>query len=96
MNEKQFKFTKMVAQLLQFAFQQPGYEIRIASAYRKGDPRLHGQYLAIDLDLFIDGEYQASTEAHRVLGEYWESIGGSWGGRFDDGNHYSLAHGGMR
>jgi len=30
------------------------------------------------------------------LGEYWESIGGSWGGRFGDGNHYSLKYKGRR
>ena len=30
------------------------------------------------------------------LGEYWESIGGSWGGRFNDGNHYSLEHNGVK
>jgi hypothetical protein len=27
---------------------------------------------------------------------FWESIGGSWGGRFNDGNHYSLEHRGMK
>jgi len=30
------------------------------------------------------------------LGLYWESIGGSWGGRFGDGNHFSLEHEGRR
>ncbi|HBJ0947911.1 TPA: M15 family metallopeptidase, partial [Escherichia coli] len=32
-------------------------------------------------------------------GEYWESLGGSWGGRFKsrpDGNHFSLEHNGVR
>ena len=28
------------------------------------------------------------TEDHEPLGEWWESIGGVWGGRFNDGNHY--------
>lgn len=33
------------------------------------------------------------------LGQYWESLGGSWGGRFKsrpDGNHFSLEHDGVR
>jgi hypothetical protein len=30
------------------------------------------------------------------LGLKWESMGGSWGGRFNDGNHYSLEHEGRR
>jgi hypothetical protein len=62
----------------------------------------HKQRLAMDLNLFkdIDGDgdldYLEKTEYHRVLGEKWESMGGSWGGRFQDGNHYSLEHDGVR
>jgi hypothetical protein len=59
---------------------------------------LHYDKLAIDLNLFKNGVYLDKTEDHRELGEYWESIGGSWGGRFKsrDGNHYSLEHNGRR
>lgn len=65
---------------------------------------LHIHRLAIDLHLFIDGVYQRNSEAHRKLGEFWEFIGGSWGGRFKDehgnpkpdGNHYSLEHNGVK
>ena len=79
-----------------------GFDITLGDAYR--DPRcpygrpksLHKKRLAIDLNLFKDGVYLTSTDDHLPLGEYWESIGGSWGGRFNDGNHYSLAHDGMR
>lgn len=71
---------------------------------RKGYGRassLHKQRLAIDLNLFQKGangrmRYLTSTEAHRPLGEWWEAQGGSWGGRFNDGNHYSIEHGGRR
>ena len=50
----------------------------------------HYKRLAIDLNLFKEGEYLTDTEAHRPLGEYWEKLGGIWGGRFTnpDGNHY--------
>lgn len=61
-----------------------------------GSLSLHPDKLAIDLNLFKDGHYLSSTEAHRPLGEWWESIGGTWGGRFNDGNHYSLEHRGVK
>lgn len=61
----------------------------------------HKQRLAIDLNLFrtdARGNWQYCTETkdHKPVGEYWESLGGTWGGRFDDGNHYSLEHEGRR
>jgi len=92
---KQQEFTRMVPRLLDYA-ESLGYGITLGDAYR--DPRcsygsrksLHKKRLAIDLNLFIDGVYQTSTSAHKKLGEYWESLGGTWGGRFKDGNHYEL------
>lgn len=109
LGQKQRKFTRMVADLIVFAYEQ-GYELAFGDAYR--DPRVHGevgvkkayghpksahkQRLAVDLNLFKDGKYLDKTEDHIELGEYWESLGGTWGGRFDDGNHYSLEHGGIK
>lgn len=106
---KQFKFSRMVADLLIKAYEL-GYTVTLGDAYR--DPRLHGTVgvkmgyghskschkirLAIDLNLFKDGKFLQTTEDHRKLGEWWESIGGSWGGRFNDANHYSLEHEGMK
>lgn len=59
---------------------------------------LHNLRLAIDLQFFINGVYQSTSEAYRPLGEYWESVGGTWGGRFHspDGNHFSLEWQGVR
>ena len=101
--ERQVEFSKKVALLLTKAFEL-GFEVTLGDAYR--DPRVHGpmgvkagygainsnhkQRLAIDLNLFKDGKFLETTEDHRPLGEWWESIGGSWGGRFNDANHYSL------
>ena len=109
LGEKQRKFTLMIAQLIQWAYEQ-GYELTVGDAYR--DPRLHGQVgekkgygasgsvhkqrLAMDLNLFKDGKFLTATEEHKPLGEKWESMGGSWGGRFEDGNHYSLEHEGRK
>ncbi|HBT33433.1 MAG TPA: hypothetical protein DEB15_11695 [Pusillimonas sp.] len=109
LGQKQRKFTRMIADLIGFAYSQ-GYELTFGDAYR--DPRVHGhvgqkksyssanslhkERLAVDFNLFKNGQYLTSTEDHRPLGEYWESIGGSWGGRFNDGNHYSIEHGGRK
>jgi len=101
LSEKQQKFTHMVALLILHA-EQLGYAVTFGDAYRDkrvpygSEKSLHRQRLAVDLNLFRDGLYLFATEAHQPLGEYWESIGGTWGGRFSDGNHYSLAHEGMK
>ncbi len=101
LRKKQSKFTFMVADLIQWAYAN-GYELTFGDAYRgpgvkHGHKRsLHRSRLAVDFNLFKDDKYLRSTEDHQPLGEYWESIGGSWGGRFGDGNHYSLAHKGRR
>ena len=66
---------------------------------------LHHDSLAADLPLIWPGGKYGTWEDYRPLGEYWESLGGSWGGRFDlngdgvakdDANHFSLAYGGRR
>ena len=41
----------------------------------------HQDKLAIDLNLIINGRL-ATPEEYRPLGEYWEFLGGRWGGRF--------------
>lgn len=57
---------------------------------------LHEIGLAVDMNLFRDGKFLSSTEDHRPIGEKWKSMGGTWGGDFNDGNHYSLAHEGRK
>ena len=92
LRKDQSTFVKMVGQLIAFAYAE-GYELTFGDAYAKTGHKKgskHYDRLAIDLNLFLQGHYLTTTEAHRPLGEYWESIGGSWGGRFNDGNHYSL------
>ena len=98
LREKQSIFCRMVADLIVFAYDS-GYELTFGDAYAKTGHRkesLHYIRLAIDLNLFRNGVYLTSTADHLPLGLYWESIGGSWGGRFNDGNHYSFAHEGKR
>ncbi len=101
LREKQSEFAVMAAQLILKA-NEMGYEVTLGDAFRSqacthGRPHsLHRMRLAIDLNLFKDGRYLTATEDHRQLGMWWESIGGAWGGRFADGNHYSLEHNGRR
>jgi hypothetical protein len=111
LSDKQQQFTVMIGKLIQFANQR-GYGLTFGEAYRTPEQAklnaqkgtgitssLHRQRLAVDFNLFINGEYQTCTEAYRELGEYWESLGGAWGGRFKnrpDGNHFSLEHNGVR
>lgn len=101
LRQKQSKFVRMVADLILWAYSN-GYELTWGNALRcKQCPigkanSLHKIGLAVDLNLFRDGKFLEGTNDHQPLGEYWESIGGSWGGRFDDGNHYSLEHEGRK
>jgi len=96
LSERQAKFTKMIALLIQYA-NLLGYSLTFGDAYSKVEFGVHSlnsfhyKRLAIDLNLFIGGEYQTTTEAHRPLGKFWVFIGGTWGGDFKkpDGNHYS-------
>lgn len=104
LRDRQVQFARLIAPLISKAFEL-GYEVTLGDAYR--DPRLHGilgekkgygaansfhkQRLAIDLNLFKDGKFITDDTGHKELGEWWESVGGTWGGRFriKDFNHYS-------
>ena len=104
--EAQFLFSELVPKLLTKAFEL-GFEVTIGDAYRDprvfgrygehsvaygADRSNHKLRLAIDLNLFLDGEWLPDTSAHRELGVYWESLHEQcrWGGRFNDGNHYEV------
>jgi len=59
---------------------------------------LHFEGLAWDIDLTKDGEYLKGTEDHQIFGEFWEGLNSDcrWGGRFSDGNHYSVTYQGRK
>jgi hypothetical protein len=52
---------------------------------------LHCDRLANDLNIFKAGKLLTKTEDLKEVGQLWESMGGTWGGRFSDGNHFSTA-----
>jgi len=108
LGQKQRKFAFMVAKLIEWAYES-GYEVTFSECYRSPEEAkrnaklgkgiansLHTQRLAVDLNLFKDGVYLTRSEDYRPLGIYWESLGGTWGGRFNDGNHFSLEHNGVK
>jgi hypothetical protein len=98
-------FVKLQAEWICWCYQN-GYELSTGDGFR--DPRVFGQFgeyvgygrrrsnhkrrLAHDWNLFINGKWQPTTEAHRPLGEKWESMHPHcrWGGRYNDGNHYEF------
>ena len=108
LSEKQRRFTECIGRLIQWAYSN-GFELTFGDAFRSPEQAkanaaagtgiansVHTIRLAVDFNLFKDGEYQSTSEAHRPLGEYWVSLDpdARWGGNFQksDGNHYSFTH----
>lgn len=110
LREKQSVFAVQVARLIRAAIRM-GFDVTLAEAYRPRETAelyaaqgrgiansLHTSRLAIDLNLFRDGKYLTKTDDYRRLGEWWEQQHplARWGGRFNDGNHFSFEHGGRK
>lgn len=106
--QKQQRFTLMVRQLITQAHDM-GYGITFGETWRPPQQAeydaehgtgikhsLHCSRLAVDLNLFRGDVYLTRTDDYKALGRWWEQIGGTWGGRFGDGNHFSLAYDGKK
>lgn len=111
LREQRCAFTKALANLILFAYQN-GYEVALdevterltakdpTSDHMKGS--LHHLGLAADVLLYRDGVYLEKTEDYTILGKWWEQRGQetglplTWGGRFHDGNHFSLSRDGKK
>lgn len=112
LREQRCLFTRLTARLIEWAVQN-GYEVSYEQTKRtqsEADANaasgagisnsLHTLGLAVDLNLYINGVWQSTSEAHAPLGAYWKSLHplARWGGDFrdakgrskPDGNHYSL------
>lgn len=105
LSANQQQFAVMAAKLIIHAQSLPGYAVTLGEAYRTPEQAalyarqgkgiknsLHCSRLAVDLNLFINGAYQAETSAYKPLGDFWKDIGGTWGGDFQraDGNHFEF------
>jgi hypothetical protein len=83
----------MVVKLLTFGLER-GYQFTFGDAWARDGHKpksKHYDRLAIDLNLFLNGEFLDKTEDHLELGTYWKNLDPrcTWGGDWDDGNHYS-------
>jgi hypothetical protein len=105
LGERQRLLTRLLPRLLDKAHEL-GFEVTLGDGFR--DPRVFGMpgeqkgygamwsghklRIAIDLNIFRDGNYLTATEDHKPLGEFWESLHPEcrWGGRYQDGNHYEV------
>jgi hypothetical protein len=110
---RQELFMELLGQLLVWLYAN-GYKVRGGELLR--DPRiakmndangtgisnsLHIDKLAIDLNIFKNGRWLATTEEHAPVGAKWKSLHAlaAWGGDFKpptkpDGNHYSIRYAG--
>ena|ERR1700741_1755946 len=113
----QFTFSRLLPRLLDEAYNLR-YAVTLGEGYRTPQQAalnaesgsgiansLHCLRLAIDIQLFRDGQYLSKTEDYLPLGEFWEKLGETekvplcWGGRFQsrpDGNHFSLSFQGVK
>ena len=96
LSQKQQLFAKNVGLLLDWVYTHKGWGVTLGEVYRpkvlqylylwaKRSQTLKSKHLdrlAIDLNLFIGGKYITNPEKYRPLGEFWESLGSRWGGRF--------------
>jgi len=112
MSALQEQFAASVAKLIQKA-NELGYGVTFGECWRTPEQAqwdadhhigvahsLHMDRLAIDLNLFKDGEFLTTPEAYIQLGEYWKTLGENYrfGGDFKikDYDHFSITPDGVR
>jgi hypothetical protein len=104
----QSRFLWSIAKMIVYA-NAVGYDVTLGRGFETPEANranggigksLHLVKLAQDLCLFKDGIYCRNTEDYKILGDWWKAQGleYKWGGDFkkQDGNHFSLAYGGMQ
>ena len=79
-----------------YTLYKAGATLHLGKAPRKSKTLAsnHIEKLAIDLNVFIDGQYKTDTDSYLQLGEYWKSLNAEnvWGGdwTFNDANHFQM------
>lgn len=97
LREKQSKFLLNTAFLFLEA-ERLGYELTYGDAWAKTghmNGSNHYARLAVDLNLFIDGEYVTDARGHTELHDFWENKCGGAPMIEGDPNHYSYEHRGV-
>jgi D-alanyl-D-alanine carboxypeptidase-like protein len=114
MSALQEEFAQSAAKLIQKAAEL-GYTVTFGEAWRTPEQAqwnadhhlgvahsLHMERLAVDLNVFKDGAYQAddSNGCYSALGAWWKTLGDAyrWGGDFKlvDLDHFSITPDGVR
>jgi hypothetical protein len=106
LREARCAFSKQLAWFVVEVSTWEGYEIafdEVTDRITAKDPTtdhmkgsLHELGLAADLLLYKDKKYLTNTTDYQKAGELWECLGIEhelplrWGGRFNDGNHFSF------
>ena len=92
-------FTRNIAKLIVYAYQN-GFELTFGEAKRTREQQLiyvqtgrsqtmnsqHLKRLAVDFNVFINGNWNQDWELIKPLGDYWESLHpkNRWGGDFNN------------
>lgn len=79
------------------AYRPPDVAALYADEKRGIKNSLHTDRLAIDINLFRNEIYLTHTEDYRELGEFWKTLSSdgytcTWGGDFNDANHFSISN----
>jgi hypothetical protein len=94
LRDKRALFTKLICRLInEMIFK--GYTPCFGKdGLKHMEGSLHYEGLAKDIDLYKGDKYLDKTEDHAEFGKIWESYNPlcRWGGRFKDGNHYSVTY----
>jgi D-alanyl-D-alanine carboxypeptidase len=101
---KQKKFAYLIGCLLVFIGRQPNLFVTVGDFFASTghmNDSLHGERLAADLNLFVDGQYvTGENEAWSTLANFWKALdeGCRWGGDFEirDYNHFSIEDNGRQ
>lgn len=102
LSEYQRIFTLNISKLITYAYEVKGYELTFGEAFRTNEQQLiyvqagksktmnsnHLKRLAVDFNVFINGNLTYDWNALKPLGDYWESLGtkNRWGGDWNKNN----------
>lgn len=107
LSQKQQIFSHNVGLLINYICFM-GYNLTLGEIYRPKEQAqlyakqgkgiidsLHCKKLAVDINLFKNGEYLDKSEAYEFAGKYWEKLDplNRWGGRWEklpDGCHFEM------
>lgn len=106
LTERQVLHTLRIARMIAFAYDR-GIQVKVQEWNRDLETQKryvmegvsktlnskHLDKLATDIYIIVDGAPTSNLEDYRVLGVFWESLGGRWGGRFVDRAAFLAKHG---